>query len=130
MIVGIGVDAVDIHRFNRWKTYSVQSVLKMFSLNEILYCRKNPLKSAERFAARFAAKEALFKALWDKNVYKKIPFRTFCSLVEIAHNPQHAPFFIVQWEQILKNPESPIPFIHVSLTHTDTISIAYVMVSL
>ncbi len=63
MIVGIGVDLVEIHRFRevlgRQKDRFVQ---RIFTEGEQGYCRahRDPVP---HFAARFAAKEALFKAL-------------------------------------------------------------------
>lgn len=63
MVLGIGIDSVDIARFEQWHTYSHKKLLRVFSPAEIAYSLENPTKSAERFAVRFAAKEALFKAL-------------------------------------------------------------------
>ena len=66
MIIGIGVDLVDVRRFEslifRWKERFLR---RMFTDKEIRYCnnRKNP---AQRFATRFAAKEAFIKALFPK----------------------------------------------------------------
>lgn len=67
MILGIGVDLVDVSRIEgiiyRWN----QRFLKrIFTDAEIRYCnnKKNP---AQRFATRFAAKEAFIKALFPKN---------------------------------------------------------------
>ncbi len=66
MIIGIGVDLVDVKRFEaiiyRWKHRFLQ---RIFTDEEIRYCnnKKNP---AQRFATRFAAKEAYKKALFPK----------------------------------------------------------------
>jgi holo-[acyl-carrier protein] synthase len=66
MIIGIGVDLVDVRRFEsliyRWKERFLRRV---FTDSEIRYCnnRKHP---AQRFATRFAAKEAFIKALFPK----------------------------------------------------------------
>ena len=66
MIIGIGVDLVDVQRFEsiiyRWKDKFLKRV---FTDKEIKYCnnKKNP---AQRFATRFAAKEAFIKALFSK----------------------------------------------------------------
>lgn len=63
MIIGIGVDIVDVRRFEtmifRWKERFLRRV---FTDAEIKYCntKKHP---AQRFATRFAAKEAFIKAL-------------------------------------------------------------------
>jgi holo-[acyl-carrier protein] synthase len=63
MIRGIGVDIVDIHRIEQSvKQYSSQFLEKIFTKLEIAYCasKQNPFG---HFAARFAAKEAVAKAL-------------------------------------------------------------------
>src|SRR5437660_10642865 len=78
MILGIGVDTVDIQRFALWNSYSRKKLLRIFSPQEIDYCLSNQQKSAERFAARFAAREALYKALSYAYPHKKIPFLTLC----------------------------------------------------
>lgn len=66
MILGIGVDLVDVRRFEsiifRWQHRFLKRV---FTDTEIRYCntKKHP---AQRFATRFAAKEAFIKALLPK----------------------------------------------------------------
>ena len=63
MIVGIGVDIVDIDRFEQSITrYGDRFLKRLFSDDEIAYCRRHTL-AAQHFAVRFAAKEAVLKAL-------------------------------------------------------------------
>ena len=68
MIVGIGVDLVDVERIEdiiyRWLDRFLKRV---FTLNEIRYCN-NKKDPAQRFATRFAAKQAFIKALLPKGV--------------------------------------------------------------
>ena len=74
MILGIGVDIVDVRRIERivvrWQDRFLRRV---FTDNEIRYCnnKKNP---AQRFATRFAAKEAFIKALFPKGA-ERIDYR-------------------------------------------------------
>jgi holo-[acyl-carrier protein] synthase len=56
MIAGVGIDVVDIHRFKRILEQTPGLKLKLFTEVE-------RLKSIQSLAARFAAKEALIKAL-------------------------------------------------------------------
>lgn len=58
MILGIGVDLVDLGRFDRAVTRTPRLVERLFAVGE----RGLPLHS---LAARFAAKEALIKAVGD-----------------------------------------------------------------
>ena len=66
MIKGIGIDIVDVRRIEgiifRWQDRFLK---RLFTENEIRYCnnKKNP---AQRFATRYAAKEAFIKALYPK----------------------------------------------------------------
>ncbi|HLC06929.1 MAG TPA: holo-ACP synthase [Candidatus Babeliales bacterium] len=79
MILGIGVDIVEIERFALWHTYSSKKLSRIFSVDEITYCLENKNKSAERFAVRFAAREALYKALCYAYPNNKLPFLTLCA---------------------------------------------------
>ena len=64
MIIGIGVDNVDVRRIAATlEQYGEQFEQKIFTPEEIVYCRWTPERSAERYAARFAAKEAFAKAI-------------------------------------------------------------------
>jgi holo-[acyl-carrier protein] synthase len=66
VIVGSGIDIVDISRFRRTQKKWGQNFLnKIFTGNEILYSKKRRFQS-QHFAARFAAKEAVLKAFGDK----------------------------------------------------------------
>jgi holo-[acyl-carrier protein] synthase len=62
MIRGIGVDMVDIRRMERVIGTNSRFVEKVFAESEIQYC-EGRVKRAQHYAARFAAKEACFKAL-------------------------------------------------------------------
>ncbi len=63
MILAIGHDIVEINRFAHWHTYSLKKLSKVFNQSEIDYCLQHPAYTAQRFAVRFAAKEAAYKAL-------------------------------------------------------------------
>lgn len=80
----VGIDAVDIHRFKCWHKYSINSLLKIFTQAEIDYCLSNYLKSAERFAARFAAKEAFFKASYTI-LNSQVSFLQICKFIEVIN---------------------------------------------
>ena len=62
-IFGIGTDIVNIKRMDKsLKLYGNKFKKKFFSKNEINYCEKRK-HSASYYSKRFAAKEALTKAL-------------------------------------------------------------------
>lgn len=63
MIIGIGTDIVNIKRIeNILNIYGNKFINRIFTKEEIKYCT-NHLNSANFFAKRFAAKEAVLKAL-------------------------------------------------------------------
>ena len=73
-IFGIGTDIINIKRMEKSiKNHGDNFVNKVFSKNEILYCKKkkNPFPF---YAKRFAAKEALSKA-WGPGIRKGIKFK-------------------------------------------------------
>jgi len=124
MIIGIGVDTVEIARFVLWHTYSRKKLSRIFSPQEIDYCLSNQHKSAERFAVRFAAREALYKALSYAYPDKKIPFLTLCAhtvITKINGRPQ-----------LVINPAIGIDIsqvtIHLSLSHSRTVATAFVVI--
>lgn len=61
MILGIGVDIVEISRMR--KAVAKEAFVKrVFTETEAAYCRSRGAGMAESFAGRFAAKEAVLKA--------------------------------------------------------------------
>jgi holo-[acyl-carrier protein] synthase len=71
MIIGLGVDIAEVDRMEAAIRRRGQSFLdRVFTPAEIAYCEKHR-KKYERYAARFAAKEATMKALgtgWGNGV--------------------------------------------------------------
>jgi holo-[acyl-carrier protein] synthase len=71
MIVGIGVDLVETARINEGlERHGDRFIRRLYTQGEIDYCERFKNR-AERYAARFAAKEAAFKALgtgWREGV--------------------------------------------------------------
>ncbi len=71
MIVGLGVDIAEVKRIEAAIARHGRGFLeRLFTPAEIAYCQKHR-NSAERFAGRFAAKEAAMKALgtgWARGV--------------------------------------------------------------
>ena len=72
MIVGTGIDMLEVERMQAAleRPWGRRLVERVFTEAEIRYCESKP-NAAERFAARFAAKEAGMKALgtgWRRGV--------------------------------------------------------------
>ena len=62
MIIGIGTDIIEIERVRR-AVANEHFTQRVFTETEIKYCESRGKGSAASYAARFAAKEAFFKAL-------------------------------------------------------------------
>lgn len=70
MIVGIGIDIVEIDRIRKALQGTQSMEKKVFTGTEIQYCRKRK-NLYQHFAGRFAAKEAALKALgtgWSQGI--------------------------------------------------------------
>ena len=124
MIGGIGVDTIEVERFLQWHTYSKKKLSRIFSQEEIDYCLQQPDKSAERFAVRFATREALYKALSYLYPDKKIPFLTLCSRITITKKSAR-PYLVVTGD-IGVGLNGLV--IHLSLSHTRAYATAVVII--
>jgi holo-[acyl-carrier protein] synthase len=122
MIIGIGVDIVDVRRIERivvrWQDRFLRRV---FTDNEIRYCnnKKNP---AQRFATRFAAKEAFIKAIYPKGV-ERIDYRE----IEIGEKDRR-PVINLQGKVKVEAEKLAIKTIHVMLSHDGNYGIANVVI--
>ncbi len=130
MIIGVGIDAVEISRFKQWHTYTEKKLTRFFSPEEIAYCLSLPTKAAERFAARFAAKEAFLKAVSSLMVDQHISLLKVARALKILHNDQQKPELIVDWDYFLDADQKNINALqtHVSLTHCKTLALATVII--
>lgn len=63
VVVGMGVDIVEISRIESALARHERMVTRVYTEAEIAYCRSKPASTYAHFAGRFAAKEAIAKAL-------------------------------------------------------------------
>ncbi len=121
MIVSIGIDSVEINRFSKWHSYDEKKLLRVFSLDEIAYAKSVQAKSAERFAVRFAVKEAFFKATSGLSE-NPLPLLKLFKHVELTGAHQK-PLLTVNWKTL----SLPTLKVLVSATHTSKIATAFVI---
>ena len=62
MVIGIGCDIIEIERIKKALARELFT-MRVYAPCEISYCRSRGKQAAASFAARFAAKEAVLKAL-------------------------------------------------------------------
>jgi holo-[acyl-carrier protein] synthase len=122
MIIGTGVDLVEIARFRKViERLKDRFVLRVFTQVEQEYCNahRDPIP---HFAVRFAAKEALFKALgtgWARGV-------TWLD-VEVRRERQDAPTMMLSGEAQRLCATMQAQRVHLSLSHSDQWAIAMVI---
>lgn len=136
MIVGIGTDLVTIERFNSWQQFSQQRMLRIFTSDELIYAQKaSGGYVLERLAARFAAKEAFFKAfsamIVAKQIAQAVPFLTVAPLVEVRRHSIGVPRLLVDWDNLSRAMGVALPSVevHLSLTHERSHALAFVILS-
>lgn len=113
MIVGIGVDLVDIPRFERTIERTPKLLERLFTAHE----RELPLRS---LAARYAAKEALIKALGGSD-------GVHWSEIEIERTGESVPpRFSLSGSTAEVVAARGITVLHLSLSHDSGLAIAYV----
>ena len=61
MVTGIGIDIVEVNRLAKSIAHE-HFVERVFTPDEVRYCRSRGKQAAQSFAARFAGKEAILKA--------------------------------------------------------------------
>lgn len=122
-MIALGIDAVDIDRFNSWKDFSQKKLSRILSAEEIRYCLSVPTKTSERIAVRFAAKEALYKALAPLNKKSLSLFR-LCTHSSVHHGQQGNPILHVHWSALDLQPMNT----SLSLSHTKTTAFAVVLI--
>lgn len=70
MVIGIGIDIVEVRRISRALQGGDEIANRVFTANELEYCRARK-NQFQHFAGRFAAKEAALKALgtgWQEGI--------------------------------------------------------------
>ena len=122
MIVGIGIDLVDIPRIERvLARHGERARERLFTGGEMEYCN-TAARPAESFAARFAAKEAFFKAVrtgWGQGVN--------WTDVEVVSSPEGAPGLRLHGGARVRADALGVRGVHLSLTHTSDVAAAFLI---
>ena len=113
MIVGLGVDVVDLARFERAMSRTPRLAERLFAESE----RGLPLRS---LAGRFAAKEALVKALGDPEDVHWVD-------MAIASDTTGNPAFVIDGPLAALLERRGIASLHVSMSHDAGVAVATVV---
>ncbi len=122
-ILGIGVDVVEIHRIARsMERFGDRFLRRLFTPAEVAYC-VSKARPEENFAARFAAKEAMLKALgtgWNH--------QTSFKEIEVIRTVGTAPTFELSRRMRKLLPAGPVRM-WLSISHTHDYAVAQAIIT-
>lgn len=113
MIVGTGVDLVDIPRFERTLARTPRLLPRLFTASE-------QVLAPHSLAARYAAKEALIKALGGSD-------GVHWAEIEITSDPEGKPGFALTGATAASVAARGIRALHLTMSHDAGLAIAYVV---
>lgn len=121
MKIACGTDIIEINRIKR----SIEDIgdrflKRVFTEKEIKYCESKKAQKYQHYAARFAAKEASFKAISEKIEDK---YSICWKDIEIENDQQGRPFL-----NILNIKEQQIENVDISLSHCKDYAVANVVI--
>jgi holo-[acyl-carrier protein] synthase len=123
VVIGHGVDLIDVSRIERMLVEHAERFReRVFTETERAYAEAGGRRRAERYAARFAAKEAAFKALgtgWRSGIA--------WTDAEVVHGVDGAPVLRVHGALAEAAQARGVDRWLVTLTHTDTLAMASVL---
>ncbi len=122
MIIGIGIDITDQSRIeNSLTKHGDHFSHRLFTLQEIAICQRYR-SPVERYAGKFAAKEALMKAL-GTGFAQQVTFKD----IEVLNRDSGAPYITPhgQTAEIIKQLE--VTQIHLSISHSAGVAVAVVI---
>jgi holo-[acyl-carrier protein] synthase len=122
MIIGMGNDILDVSRIKR-ELEAADTVFRdrVFCRGEILYC-EGKRYPARHYAARFAAKEALFKAL-GAGLDNGFQWQE----AEVCQGDQGKPELVLSGETLRVARQRGMRSAFLSLAHTDDMAMASVI---
>ncbi len=122
MIVGTGIDITEVARIAAAiERYGERFLRRVYTPREIEYCRSKR-NANERFAARFAAKEAAMKAI-GTGLRRGVTWQD----VEVAHQPGGRPTIVFTGKAAEFAAQLGVKHVALSLTHTAETAMAQVI---
>lgn len=121
MIVGIGIDMIEVDRVMDKINKNNGFRERIFSPREIEFCEAN--RKSENYAARFAAKEAFLKAT---GLGLMLGFDL--SMIEVENDVNGKPYITLSGNFKIKAEQNNWNTIHLSLSHLQQIACAVVII--
>ncbi len=123
MIIGTGIDIVDIDRIKKIiKKWDLHFLNKVYTLDEKYYCEQKKDSCFQSFAGYFAAKEAWVKAIGTG--MKNIKWKE----IEIKKDPLGRPFIKLYGLAMATAISRKISNTHLTISHTKQLAIAQVVI--
>lgn len=124
MIFGVGIDIIEVERIKKQITKKNNFKKRIFSQKEIEYCESKKNR-AQNYAARFAAKEAFFKAI-GTGLRGGLAFNE----IEIVQDKMGKPEIVLYGNARRFISEKKLSNIHVSLSHIEDFACAIVIIEM
>ena len=123
MKITCGTDIIEIERIKDSIENTNNKFLdRVYTINEIEYCESKKAQKYQHYAARFAAKEAVFKALSERIEDK---YSICWKDIEIINNSQGKPYV-----NLVSNYDKEIEQIDLSMSHCKEYAVANVVIVL
>ena len=124
MIIGLGVDVIEIERIRKLiKKYGDTFLNRCFNIGEIEYCNSKANRY-QHYAGKFTAKEAVFKALktyWTEGFKWKD--------ITIINNDYGAPEACLSGLLKGRADELKITMVHISISHCHQYAVAIALLT-
>ena len=119
MVLGLGIDVIEIERIRKvFDKRGEKYIKKIFTEREIEYSYKHK-EPYLHLAGRFSSKEAYYKSVG----FGVLSFGE----IEVANEETGKPYIILHGKTLAQWEEIGRPNIHLSLSHTDTVAAAVVV---
>ena len=122
MIFGIGTDIIEVKRMESRLAENDALKQKIYTPAEQSYCDQGKVTRYQRFAARFAAKEAFFKALGTGYRYG-MAFHE----IEVMNDELGKPYIVLHGKVKEYLEKEGVSSIHLTISHVKEIASAFVV---
>ena len=121
MILGLGIDVIEVERIARsLGRFEGRFEKRVFTPAERAYCRARKGRAAESFAIRFAAKEAVAKAL-GTGIRRGVDFAD----IEVGPDALGRPSVVLHGGALREAKKRGVARFHLSLTHEGALAVAF-----
>jgi len=122
LIFGIGTDIIEVKRMETRLSDNYALKQKIYTPAEQLYCDEGKVTRYQRFAARFAAKEAFFKALGTGYRYG-MAFHE----IEVMNDELGKPYIVLHGKVKEYLEKEGVSIIHLTISHVKEMASAFVI---